>query len=172
MTTGAIRVLPVLGKFFPDGQVLRAIIFIQGRYIVGRRRWRIIEDDLDNPGAAGDGMGAPGAGGHAEHRGAGDHSSIAWILRRHALEGSRAQLVADLIIEPALGILLGLAQVMVLGNPLQGDLCFLDRPAQLIPLLFLLRRERLLEILVGNLEMGAGVRGGDLFRGQGAVINP
>ena len=59
---------------------------------------------------------------------------------------------------------------MVLGNPLQGDLCLPDGPVQLIPLLSLLCSQRILEVPAGNIETGTGARGSDLLRGQGTVI--
>ena len=90
MATSAVGIFAVLGKLLSDGEVLRASILIERRHIVGRWGRGIIENHLNDPGAAGDGVGAFSAVVHAEHGGAGDDTAIARIFHRHAGEGVSA----------------------------------------------------------------------------------
>ena len=170
MAAGAVGVLAVLGELFADGEVLGAGILIERRHVVGRRWGRIVEDHLDDPRAAGDGMRAVGAVVHAEHGGAGDDAAVARVIDGLAGERFSTQLVAHLIIELLPRGLLHLTDVF-LGRQFLQDLAgLLQRGVHGGVLFLLVRVHRLQRIGLGNEQVVARSGGGHFLGSERTVV--
>ena len=86
------------GEMLADGQARIGLVIGEWRDVGGGRgRW-IVEDDVHDPHAAGDRVGALRAGGHARHGGVGDDPPEPRVVAGHTAELAEAQLPPERVI--------------------------------------------------------------------------
>ena len=113
-------------------------------------------------------MSAPGAGGHAEHGGIGDYSSVTWVVSFLAGKGSGAKFVADIILKDLPGVLPSSTGVSISRNVFVGSPGLFDCPGEGDSFFPLCGSKSPGQLFFRNIE--ATGRSGDLFCAQGSIV--